>query len=151
MTIGHSWSRLMKTFDSLDKVFDTQLPTTTETQLPVAVIPNTGEDAKDDYEATRATLHRLMTKGEDALDNMLQIAKVSEHPRTFEVTGQLIKTVSEVAKDLMSLQKQIKDLKTPEQEKQTQNIQQQNNILFTGTTDDLLKQMQQLNSKTIDG
>lgn len=141
----------MKTFDSLDKVFDTQLPTTVEPNLPAPVVPDTGEHVKDDYEATRATLHRLMTKGEDALDNMLQIAKVSEHPRTFEVTGQLIKTVSEVAKDLMNLQKQVKDLKTPEEKAASQNIQQQNNIVFTGTTEDLLRQMQNLNSKTIDG
>ena len=79
---------------------------------------------------------------------MIELARNSEHPRTFEVAGQLIKTMSEVSKDLIGLQKQVKDLQDKPEEKQ--QIGTQNNIMFAGSTSDLLKMLKNDNSKTID-
>ena len=48
-----------------------------------------------DYKYTRNTLYGLVERGQDAIEGILDLAKESEHPRTYEVAGQLIKTVSE--------------------------------------------------------
>ena len=86
----------------------------------------------------RSTLRNLIHKSESSLDDMLELAKNSEHPRTYEVAGQLIKTVSDVAKDLMNLQKQVKELKRDEPQS-TKNITTNNNVVFAGSTHELFK------------
>jgi hypothetical protein len=78
----------------------------------------------------------LISKGNEAVDGILHIAKNSDHPRAYEVVGQLIKTVSDVAKDLLEVQKRKKELEKIDAPK----IQTQNN-LFVGSTSELLKAM----------
>ena len=87
-----------------------------------------------DTKIAREALQGLITKGSNAVDEILNIARQSEHPRAYEVAGQFIKTVSEVAKDLLVLQKIQKELETVA----TPKIGTQNNI-FTGSTAELLK------------
>lgn len=144
----------MNTFEALNQTFG--LPVTAEEIKPPAVIQpvqfaDTAQDTLDDYEKTRETLHELIDKGNDALDHMLEIAKASESPRQFEVVGQLVKTVAETAKDLIELQKSMRELKKTEQPTaaQQQTIQQQNNIVFSGSTADLLKQLRNVNDNVI--
>ena len=67
-------------------------------------------DIEDDYDLARRTLREVITKGSSALDDALMLARSSEHPRAYEVTGQIMKTVSDVAKDLLALQKQKQDI-----------------------------------------
>lgn len=93
-------------------------------------------DQEDDYQLARDTLRNLIVKGSGTLDDISNLARNSEHPRTYEVTGQIIKTLSDVAKDLLNLQKQMKDIK--EEDPATQ-IGTQNNIVFAGSTNDLMK------------
>lgn len=138
----------MKKIEELDKLFNlTASEKESEPILP-AVIANKGEDAEDDYQLARRTLRNLVIKGESTLDEMINLAKNSEHPRTYEVAGQLIKTMSDVAKDLITLQKQVRELDDVQGNK-TGHIGTQNNIVFAGTTSDLLKMLKDDN-KTID-
>ncbi len=108
-------------------------------------------DAEDDYDLARDTLRNVIEKGSNALDDIIHLAKNSEHPRTYEVAGQLMKTMSEVAKDLLALQKQKIELDKPQAEQVAQNPQngQQNNIVFTGSTENLLKMLKQTQEKVI--
>lgn len=144
----------MKTFEALNQTFGLSTPIESP-KLPVVAEQvqsvSTEQDTATDYEKTRETLHDLIDKGTDALDCMLEIAKSSEHPRQFEVVGQLVKTVAETAKDLIELQKAMKELKKNEQPSaaQQQTIQQQNNIVFSGSTADLLKQLRNVNDNVI--
>ena len=85
----------------------------------------------------RQTLRKLIIKGSDTLDDVTNLAKNSEHPRAYEVTGQIIKALSDVSKDLLGLQKQVKELKT--EDSSLQQINTQNNIVFAGSTNDLMK------------
>lgn len=94
--------------------------------------------AEDDATHARETLRNLIDKGNEAIEGILHIAKNSDHPRAYEVAGQLIKTVSDTAKDLLEVQKRKKDLEKDEKPK----IQTQNN-LFVGSTHELLKAMKQ--------
>ena len=117
-------------FEELDKKFDVT-PITPEVHSVVKF------EVTDDTEKARETLHTLITKGNDAIDGILNIAKNSDHPRAYEVAGQLIKTVSDVAKDLVDIQKTKQEL---ERKTQAQQIGTQNNV-FVGSTHELMKML----------
>ncbi len=129
------------TFAALDKTFGTEITPVPE----VVAVPVTVED---DFDQARQTLKNLISKGEIALDGMMDVARQSDHPRAYEVTGQLIKTVAETAKDLLALQKAKKDIQGPEEK--PQQIGTQNNIVFAGSTTDLIKALRNKGEKVID-
>lgn len=116
---------------NLNRIFDLE---TTETLLPVAPDPQIQKD--DDFELARDTLRGLIMKNDTVLTDLISLARNSEHPRAFEVVGQLVKAQSEIAKDLMGLHKQKKEISGEDAQ---QNIKQQNNIVFAGSTSDLMK------------
>ena len=124
----------MKEISKLNEIFN--LEKTEETAL-VPIESNRNFDKEDDYTLARQTMRKLLIKGEDTLDELINLAKNSEHPRSYEVTGQLMKTLSDVSKDLLGLQKQIKELETDGN--QNQNIGTQNNVVFAGSTHELMK------------
>ena len=106
--------------------------------LPAELLPTSEiEIAKDldtDYEYTRDNLKAIIDKGSEALDGILELAKESEHPRAYEVVGQIIKNVADVNRQLIDLQKDIKGLKKTESG--PNNV---TNALFVGSTHDLQK------------
>ena len=91
-------------------------------------------DVQDDYKYARNNLYDVIDKGNEALDYLLELAKASEHPRAFEVVGQITKTLVDANNNLLDLQKKIKDLS--KNEDKPQNV---TNSLFVGSTDELLK------------
>ena len=96
-----------------------------------------------DYKYTRNTLVWTRRERTDAIEGILDLAKESEHPRTYEVTtGQLIKTVSETSEKLLQIQKMMDDLEDDRPKNQTTN---QN--LFVGSTTELQKLLKN-NAKT---
>ena len=104
------------------------------------------QDVKQDYEMSRAQLHNFVMKGQEAVDGILDVARSSDHPRAYEVAGQLIKNVGDVADKLIDLQKKMKEL-DDESTKVTNNT---TNALFVGSTAELqkmLKQQKDLNKK----
>jgi len=102
---------------------------------------NTGqEDIRKDYEYTRGNLYSIIEKGQEAINNILELAQESEMPRAYEVAGQLIKNVSDATDKLMDLQKKLKDLEKEEQPKGPQNV---TNALFVGSTAELQKLLKQ--------
>lgn len=120
-------------FENLDDKFQVA-KTTPETLEKIEQAP-----VEDDADHARETLRTLIDKGNEAIDGILHIAKNSDHPRAYEVAGQLIKTVSDTAKDLLEVQKRKKELQKEDKPK----IQTQNNM-FIGSTHELLKAMKQL-------
>lgn len=132
----------MEQFKNLDKLFDVPSTVTPRVELPITI---TQED--DDYQTARNTIKRILLKGESTLDEILNIARNSEHPRTYEVAGQLIKTMSEVSKDLMVIQKQMKEIEIKSKSKQ---INRQTNNVFVGSTEELIKLLRKEESKIIE-
>ena len=79
----------------------------------------------------------MVEKGSAAIDGILELAKESEHPRTYEVAGQLIKNVAEVTEKLGDLQEKMRRLK------EVPNNAPRNvtNALFVGSTKELQKML----------
>ena len=103
-------SKFSKIEQSLD--IETKIVPISKDAIEVAAadVPN---DQQKDYEYSRAQLYRLVEKGQEAVDGILEIAQESGHPRAFEVAGQLIKSVADTADKLIDLQKKMKDIEAP--------------------------------------
>jgi len=122
---------------NLDPITDKSMELTT---IPEAKNSNKEIDQEDDYQLARQTMRKLLMKGETTLDDLIELSKNSEHPRTYEVAGQFMKTMSDVSKDLLNLQKQVKELKADDIQ---QKIGTQNNVVFAGSTAELFKALKQ--------
>ena len=68
------------------------------------------EEQQSDYKYSREVFYGLVERGQDAIEGILDIARESEHPRVYEVAGQLIKTVGETTEKLIDLQAKVKQL-----------------------------------------
>ena len=102
----------------------------------VRIKPKTdGKDDDIDYNYARENYYNLIERNQDAIEEMLEIAKQSEHPRAFEVVGQLIKSGLDANKELMGLHKTKKELSI-EKSSTTTNV---NNAVFVGSTAELQK------------
>ena len=92
-------------------------------------------EAEGDFQVARKNIKNIINQGEEALAGILDLASASEHPRTFEVAGQLIKTLVDANKDLLGLHKKIRDLMPPEQIESAKQVT--NNAYFVGSTAEL--------------
>lgn len=92
----------------------------------------------DDFEYSRATYYELLEKGKESLEDMMEVARSSEHPRAYEVLSNLIKNMADVNDKLMDLNKKRKDM----DKKEEKLIGNTTNNLFVGTTADLQKLLQ---------
>jgi hypothetical protein len=97
------------------------------------------DDPQKDYEYSRSQLYTLIEKGQEAVSGILELAQDSQHPRAFEVAGQLIKSVGDVTDKLLELQKKMKDIEKP----QSNGPKTVNNALFVGSTAELQKMLKQ--------
>ena len=98
------------------------------------------DNVTSDYDYSRETYYELIEKGKDALENMIEVARESEHPRAYEVLSGMIKNVSDVNDRLMDLNKKQKEMDKREEVKQVEN--QQNNF-SVGSTADLQKMLRE--------
>ena len=137
----------MNVDDSLSNVFDVEtIPVTNNeviTKEGEIISPSTNK-VEDDYDIARGNLRELLLTGQAALMQALEVAKQSEHPRAFEVVGNLIKQLADVNQQLMDLhqQKQKLDGTTGKAaDKQVTN----NNAIFVGSTEDLSKMISKMN------
>jgi len=97
--------------------------------------PSDEEDIESDYKYQRENFYNLVEKGSTAIDGILELAKESEHPRTYEVAGNLIKQVAEVTEKLGDLQEKMRKLK----EVPSSAPKNVTNALFVGSTAELQK------------
>lgn len=118
-----------------------------EENLPEPLPPVGQDDIKDDYEFSRETYRNLVNKSNEAIEQMLNLAMQSEHPRAFEVLSNMLKNTSDMTDKLMALQKAKKDIQK-KQESEKPALTQNN--LFLGSTTDLQKHLiEQLKEKNV--
>ncbi len=92
-------------------------------------------NVKSDYDYSRETYYDLLEKGRESLEDMIEVARQSEHPRAYEVLSGMIKNISDVNDKLMDLNKKNKDINKEEEVKQI-GTSTTNNV-FLGSTADL--------------
>lgn len=142
----------MSTDDNLSKVFDTEPMDKTEViKKDGTVLPPKSKKMEEninfDYDRSRDNLHGLLVNGQDALMNALEIAKQSEHPRAFEVVGNLIKQLADVNEQLLNLHERKQKLDNPKGSENKPNGVTNNNAIFVGSTSELNKLLNDLDNK----
>ncbi len=133
-------------FDGIEDALDVKSDIVPVDKPKVEVVDtaSTKEQLKKDYEYTRGHLYSLVEKGQEAVDGILELAQESDQPRAFEVAGQLIKHVGDVADKLVDLQKKVNEIENPKKDKQVNTT---NNTMFVGSTADLAKFLKQQRDK----
>ena len=96
-------------------------------------------DAEKDYEYQRQNFYNLVERGTDAVEGILELAKESDHPRAYEVAGNLIKQVPEVTEKLGDLQEKMRKLK----EVRSTAPKNVTTALFVGSTAELQKMLKE--------
>ena len=139
----------MKIDDKLSEVFDIQ-PVKQEviTSSGDVIIPEHKEQDEKidyDYEKSRNNLHSLLQQGQDALMHALEVAKSSEHPRAFEVVGNLMKQLADINEQLLKLHEKKQKLDTPKETVDGPTKTVTNNAIFVGSTSELNKLIHNMN------
>ena len=127
-----------KTKDILDEILDIEETTgelVKEKPKDIIVRDDTLDDIDSDYKFQRDNFYDLIARGQDAIDGILEVAKQSDHPRSYEVAGNLISQVADITEKLGRLQASMKRLK------EVPNNAPKNvtNALYVGSTAELQK------------
>jgi hypothetical protein len=134
----------MKIDDRLSEVFDTvKLETTTREVIDNStgeILKTPEEKITSDYDTARDNLRELLVTGQNALYSALEVAKQSEHPRAYEVVGNLMKQLADVNQQLMDIHQQKAKLDGPKENAQKVT----NNAIFVGSTSELNKMIKKL-------
>lgn len=97
------------------------------------------DNQEEDYKYARDNFYNVIEKGTQALEDMLDVAKASEHPRAYEVVSTLMKTLVDANKDLVSMSEKKKKDGEPDNGKPVTN-----NNLFVGSTSELQQMLKQI-------
>ena len=143
--------QMNKLEEKVNEILGVDTPTTTQKEFSPPVERKQGElelavekDINTDYDYSRENYYNLIEKGQEAIQGILDIAKEGQHPRAYEVVGQLIGQVATSVDKLQDLQKKLKDLKELPG-KTNANIK---NALFVGSTAELQKMLNKQSMET---
>lgn len=136
----------MKIDNAMNEIFDLnpaeKVTGEVITQSGEVILP-LDEKVNYDYDKSRNNLHNLLQQGQDALNHALEIAKASEHPRAFEVVGNLMKQLADINHQLMDLHGKMRVLEAPSKSDGAKQVT--NNAIFVGSTAELNKLIDNMN------
>jgi hypothetical protein len=132
---------MKKINEKLSELFDVDpIDLTVKEPLPVTTeVVDTTNAVETDTDYARTNIKQLIKKGTDAVDEILQVAKHSEHPRAYEVAGALIKSMADLNKDLLELQKRKRELQISGKENGGSKDVNIDKAVFVGSTAELMK------------
>ena len=94
------------------------------------------QDLTDAYQQSKENLQDLIDNGKEAMEELLAIAKEGQHPRAYEVYGTLLKNMVDANKELLAVQKQMRDMDGKKKDGGDTRIDK---AVFVGSTDELSK------------
>ncbi len=135
--------------DALNKALDLVPYQEQKTDL-VKTNVEADEQVDGDIEYARENLYSVVSAASEAVDDMIAIARQSQHPKAYEVLNSVLKTKADVAMNLADLQMKKQRLRTQQNQGQTQNADGQviNNNLFVGSTAELQQMLADMRDKS---
>ena len=97
------------------------------------------DNQENDFEYARTNFYSVIENGTKALEEMMDVARASEHPRAYEVVSTLMKTLIDANKDLVSMHEKKSKKDVPEETKKVTN-----NNLFVGSTAQLQQMLKDM-------
>jgi|688.fasta_scaffold46981_6 hypothetical protein len=132
MTRTQKFTKLNDTFNIANTVdVDVEIVKAEPVAKPIV------NDVETDYKYSRENYYTIIEKGQEAIQNALELAQELDTARGYEVVGHLIKSVSDAADKLINLQQKMKDIEDT-RPKGPSSVTT-NNVVFTGTTAEALK------------
>ncbi len=110
-------------------------------QQPVEpiILSDQKRDSEKDYQYARAQLYDIVEKMQESLNDAMEVASESQHPRAFEVVFNGAKNAADVVDKITDLHKKVKDLEVEEVKVQQHNTT--NNVFVSGSTQDIIKML----------
>lgn len=126
-----------KNFENLQDEFNIEKVEVIEPKAIQKIDVDGNQHLDKDYEEIRTNLKDIIKRGAEAIDGILLVASETQQPRAYEVVATLIKSVADVNKDLLTMHKQMQDIRkdTPASKQSANQIT--NNSIFVGSTTDL--------------
>lgn len=107
-------------------------------------------ELEQDFQYARSNIKELVKKGSISVDEILKIAKASDHPRAFEVAAGFLKQLADMNQQILDLHKKKKDIQIKTGEDQSKIVHNtQNNIMFHGSTHDMQKMLRERGAEII--
>jgi hypothetical protein len=132
----------MNSFDKkMEEIFDV-VPTPEEKKEKLPAVstkdndPELKQDLSDAYQQSKENLQGIIDQGKEAMEEILQVAKAGQHPRAFEVYGGILKNMVDANKELLNIQKQMREMDGVKRETTNTNIDK---AIFVGSTSELSK------------
>ena len=130
---------------NLSEIFDVEpIKEVSKKEILPAVVEYT-DPVNADAEFARDNIRELVTQGNQAVNELMLIARDGQHPRAFEVLSGLMKNLADMNKDLLEIQKRKKDL-APKAE--SQNNLSIDKAVFVGSTAQLVKMLKNQKQET---
>ena len=98
-------------------------------------------DLDNDLEFARRNYYDILVKGTEAMEEMMEVARATEHPRAFEVLSTMMKTLADVNGDLVDLHKKSKEIKKDDKAGGDPQLASTTNNMFVGSTAELQKML----------
>ena len=116
-------------------------------QQPVTpiILSDQKRDSEKDYQYARAQLYDIVEKMQESLNDAMEVASESQHPRAFEVVFNGAKNAADVVDKITDLHKKVKDLEVEEVKVQQHNTT--NNVFVSGSTQDIIKMLKESKDK----
>ena len=126
---------------NLSEIFDVMpIEDSKKEKLPAVSVkynnPDLKQDLTDAYQQSKENLQGIIDQGQEAMEEILNIAKAGQHPRAFEVYGGLLKNMVDANKELLSIQKQMREMDEDKKKQSGTNIDK---AIFVGSTAELNK------------
>lgn len=128
---------MSKIEENLSEIFDIETNKIEKVSEGELIPVETNTHSEDDFNIVRTNINSLIEKGNTAIDDLLKVAKESEHPRAYEVAANMLKTLSDLNKDLIDIQKKKKEIQGPSNTSNDKPLIDK--AVFVGSTTDLVK------------
>jgi hypothetical protein len=128
---------MKKLNENLSDLFDVEPIQIVEQKSIVPVVIDHDDPIVSDAQFARENIRELISKGNSAIDQLLLVARDTEHPRAYEVAAGLIKNLGDLNKDLLEIQKRKRDL-APKESAQSSGLSI-DKAVFVGSTAELIK------------
>lgn len=129
--------------DSIGKALNLAPVNNTDDVIRDLVAVAHDDSALNDFNMARSNIHEVIQNNSHAIEKLSQIADQSQHPRAFEVLATLMKVQLDANKDLLDLQKKIREIQTVD-EPHSEEAKSVTNNLFVGSTAELQKMIENM-------
>jgi hypothetical protein len=130
---------------NLSELFDVE-PIKEESKVEtLPAVVEYADPVNADADFARDNIRGLVLQGNQAVDELMLIARDGQHPRAFEVLSGLMKNLADMNKDLLEIQKRKKDLAPKAEAQNNLNIDK---AVFVGSTAQLVKMLKNQKQET---